>query len=128
MCDLGHIDSYELGESIHTNDREADESREAGNTDWDWALVKIPLMFYINNIVNTADKSFRIEGSFQKNEFHGGAVLVCSGNSGTQQGIMYYHSTAMLMGNKVFEVKEIRLEHALGTSNLYTWFDLMLIS
>jgi hypothetical protein len=89
------------------------------DVDWDWALIKIPQNLYLNNIINLSGQSFSVEGALENNELYAGAVLVCSGNSGTQQGTMCGYSSSMLLGDKVFELKEIKLEHALGTSNLF---------
>jgi hypothetical protein len=68
--------------------------------------------------VDKQDENIWVEGYLRDGELDNGAVLVCSGNSGTQQGILCCNSTSMLMGDVFFEFKEIILEHALGKLKL----------
>jgi hypothetical protein len=122
LQDLGYIESYEYGESIPMNG-----IGEDGNVEWDWALIKLPRNLYLNNIVNLLHQSFWVEGALQNDELDNSTVLVCSGNSGTQQGTMDSNSTSMLLGDKVFELKGIILEHPLGRLNSLKYYYLMLI-
>jgi hypothetical protein len=81
----------------------------------DWAIITVPPSMYLANRFRNGQFISSIEGYMNTTDITQGEVYICStGISGGQKGTLKMGLASVFMGQSVFHVKTIFLEHELS--------------